>query len=570
MISDEVQKVITNYVSRSVEIVDSKYHFNQYDTIRRIYLYVNDKFWNNVPEDTIFWNISTPRIPHFAKNIDLDTKNLAPIGVGSLSMVQSFILKTKFKKWVRDNNLAIQLNDMSDSLATFASTVVKVNRKTKEVEECDLRNLYFNPTVKSIRDANIVEKHYLNETELRAKKDVWNNVEKVIDKGIDDDPKKDSVRNFEIWEYSGEVEVEGEMVYKHIIGSGEGDDEVILFEEELKREDCLYYDFHASKYKGRWLRVGVVERLFKLQAQANSVVNQNAEARTIASLLLLQTSNPDIEGNVLKQAESGDIINDDTLKQVGLDNRAFNVLLGELQQIEMKADKLCMTPDVVTGEKLPSGTTFRGQAQLTNAAKSAFKDAQDRLGTQLEVLLRNEILPQIKKDFRKEEIIEIAGNEEDIEQFDKLIFNRKVKRMLERFKAGELKIDSEEELAKKISEIQRQVTEELEQNGRKVRLEKDWLDIEWDIKFNITNESEDKEQTNNAYFNAIQFMISNPNLINTPIMKQYLENNGISWWRVKPSRVQELQGQQGGQQGQGGQQAPEPKQPDKLMSLINK
>jgi hypothetical protein len=568
MISDEVQKVITNYVSRSVEIVDSKYQFNQYDTIRRIYLYVNDEFWNNVPEDTIFWNISTPRIPHFAKNIDLDTKNLAPIGVGSLSMVQSFILKTKFKKWVRDNNLAIQLNDMSDSLATFASTVVKVNRKTKEVEECDLRNLYFNPTVKSIRDANIVEKHYLNETELRAKKDVWDNVEKVIDKGIDDDPKKDSVRNFEIWEYSGEVEVEGDMVYKHIIGSGEGDDEVILFEEELKREDCLYYDFHASKYKGRWLRVGVVERLFKLQAQANSVVNQNAEARTIASLLLLQTSNPDIEGNVLKQAESGDIINDDTLKQVGLDNRAFNVLLGELQQIEMKADKLCMTPDVVTGEKLPSGTTFRGQAQLTNAAKSAFKDAQDRLGAQLEVLLRNEILPQIKKDFRKEEIIEIAGNEEDIEQFDKLIFNRKVKRMLERFKAGELKIDSEEELAKKISEIQRQVTEELEQNGRKVRLEKDWLDIEWDIKFNITNESEDKEQTNNAYFNAIQFMISNPNLINTPIMKQYLENNGISWWRVKPSRVQELQGQQ--EQQQEGQQAPEPKQPDKLMSLINK
>ena len=568
MISDEVQKVITNYVSRSVEIVDSKYQFNQYDTIRRIYLYVNDEFWNNVPEDTIFWNISTPRIPHFAKNIDLDTKNLAPIGVGSLSMVQSFILKTKFKKWVRDNNLAIQLNDISDSLATFGSTVVKVNRKTKEVEECDLRNLYFNPTVKSIRDANIVEKHYLNETELRAKKDVWENVEKVIDKGIDDDPKKDSVRNFEIWEYSGEVEVEGDMVYKHIIGSGEGDDEVILFEEELKREDCLYYDFHASKYKGRWLRVGVVERLFKLQAQANSVVNQNAEARTIASLLLLQTSNPDIEGNVLKQAESGDIINDDTLKQVGLDNRAFNVLLGELQQIEMKADKLCMTPDVVTGEKLPSGTTFRGQAQLTNAAKSAFKDAQDRLGAQLEVLLRNEILPQIKKDFRKEEIIEIAGNEEDIEQFDKLIFNRKVKRMLERFKAGELKIDSEEELAKKISEIQRQVTEELEQNGRKVRLEKDWLDIEWDIKFNITNESEDKEQTNNAYFNAIQFMISNPNLINTPIMKQYLENNGISWWRVKPSRVQELQGQQGQQQG--GQQAPEPKQPDKLMSLINK
>jgi len=568
MISDEVQKVITNYVSRSVEIVDSKYQFNQYDTIRRIYLYVNDEFWNNVPKDTIFWNISTPRISHFAKNIDLDTKNLAPIGVGSLSMVQSFILKTKFKKWVRDNNLAIQLNDMSDSLATFGSTVVKVNRKTKEVEECDSRNLYFNPTVKSIRDANIVEKHYLSETELRAKKDVWENVEKVIDKGIDDDPKKDSVRNFELWEYSGEVEVEGDMVYKHIIGSGEGDDEVILFEEELKREDCLYYDFHASKYKGRWLRVGVVERLFKLQAQANSVVNQNAEARTIASLLLLQTSNPDIEGNVLKQAESGDIINDDTLKQVGLDNRAFNVLLGELQQIEMKADKLCMTPDVVTGEKLPSGTTFRGQAQLTNAAKSAFKDAQDRLGAQLEVLLRNEILPQIKKDFRKEEIIEIAGNEEDIEQFDKLIFNRKVKRMLERFKAGELKIDSEEELAKKISEIQRQVTEELEQNGRKVRLEKDWLDIEWDIKFNITNESEDKEQTNNAYFNAIQFMISNPNLINTPIMKQYLENNGISWWRVKPSRVQELQGQQGQQQE--GQQAPEPKQPDKLMSLINK
>lgn len=567
-ISDIVDNIVKDYISKSVEIVEDKYKFNQYNTIRRIYLYINNQFWNAVPEDTIFWNISNQRIPHFAKNIDLDTKNLEPIGMGSLNMVQAFVLREKFRKWMRESDIAIQLNDIAESLATFGSTVVKrkkENGRTK-LEECDLRNLYFDPKVSCIRNANIVEMHYMNETDIREKSEVWNNIEKVLDRGEqEDDPKKETIGSYKIWEYWGEVENKGKMEYRHVIGSGSGDKEVIMFDEKKKKEECPYYDFHIGKFRGRWLRAGVVERLFKLQEQANAVVNQNAEARTIASLLLMQSENSETEGNVLKSAESGDIINDGALQQIPIDNRAFTVLLQELQQIEVKADKLCMTPDVVTGEELPSGTTFRGQAQLTNAARSTFRDTQQRLGSRLEEVLRTEILPEIRKEFQGEDVIEIAHHEADIRQFDQMMKNRRMKKFIQEVQDGVRNIESREELQEALQRIEDNVEEENEERGRQMRVPKNFINFTWDIRFNITGESQDREQTNNAYYNALQMTMSNPQILNTPLMKQYLENNGISWWRLRPSQRRQME--RAAQQQQGG--LPERQQPDKLSSMVN-
>ena len=75
-----------------------------------------------------------------------------------------------------------------------------------------------------------------------------------------------------------------------------------------------------------------------------------------------------------------------------------------------------------------------------------------------------------------------------------------------------------------------------------------------------TSETVDKTAKNDAYFNALQMIGANPMLINIPLFKQYLEDNGISWWKPTPKQVMAIQ------QGATGANMPEPKQPDQLLA----
>ena len=91
---------------------------------------------------------------------------------------------------------------------------------------------------------------------------------------------------------------------------------------------------------------------------------------------------------------------------IGIDNRAFTILLNELQVIEGQADRLSLTPDIVQGEQSPSGVPFRSLAVVANAAKSAFKSTRDRIAAGIEDILRDEILPAEIKNWNKEELVE--------------------------------------------------------------------------------------------------------------------------------------------------------------------
>jgi hypothetical protein len=383
--------IIDKFKSEELEITKG-YKFNQYNNIQRINLYLNQRFLECSNENAIFWDLSSPRITHFSKNIDLDTKDLYPYGIGETNFVQAWILRIKLRRWLRESGIASLLDDLVDGVSAFGSAVWKVvEGKTTTIEEVDLRNLYFNQTAKRIKDVPVVELHYLTPYEIKKKDGVWENVNEVLDI----ETKDGGV--YEIWEFWGEVLEDDKTKLIHQIGYNFGDKAIILFDEEYKEKDYPYRDFHIGKYRGRWQRIGIVERLYKLQERANTVVNQNAQATEIASLLLLRSTDTETGANVLEQAVNGQIINSQDLQQIGIDNRAFTVLLNELKTIEAQADKLCLTPDIVQGEALPSGTPFRSLATLANAAKSAFKSIRDRIGSELETILMDNVLPSVVK-----------------------------------------------------------------------------------------------------------------------------------------------------------------------------
>lgn len=542
-VADIKSKAENNYL----EIVDGTNNlqpilFNQRETIRRINAYINNRFVER-DDDAIFWNIINHRITHFAKLISPDTKDFMPYGLGEINYWQSWALRKKVKDFFRDTSFYKTLNDLSDGLATYGSVVWKKYKEngSVKIKEVKLDNIYFRQSCECISDEDIVEIHTLSRKELWDKEGIWDNVREVLDKCGDDEIK--------IWEYSGawsEDDDKPEMI--HSIGYGYGDEYVKLFEEE--QTECVYEDFHIGRFRGRWLRTGVPERLFKLQERINQLVNQNAQATEISSLLLLKSANSDLTGNVLEQAINGQIIPDETLQQVGISNIGLQGFISEIQLINDHADRLCLTPEIIQGEASPSNTTFRGIAVVNAVAVNAFRNYRQDVFEKIAEILLRDVFPKLVKQWKSEEIIDMAEDEGDIEAYKKAL-QEQMKRdtLLE----GILVDDNVNE------DILNSIEENIGIVKKSIKPEEGFWDFKWGFKLVPTDESVDKTAKNDAYFNALQMTGANPALTSIPLFNQYLEDNGISPFKITPKQVEQLQQSQS-------KNMPEPKQPDSLLA----
>ena len=522
---------------------EDNYKFNHRKTLQRINLYSNNRYVND--QKSIFWNISNQRVAHFAKNLDLDTKDLMPYGIGETNYVQAWVLKKKLRRWLDEQLMSIKINDLLETASEYGSVVWKV--VNNELELVDLKNLYFNPLCKTIRDTDLVEKHYLSERELNDKKDVWENIDEVLE-----DKSSKEEGKWEILEYFGYIDDE----YKRVVAFEQNGKLIKLYEEEMEKEDNPYWDFHTSKYRGRWLRIGVVERLFDLQVRANELVNQNAESTKIASLLLFRSASGDAMGNVLENAMNGQIVNSSDLEQIGISNVGLQQFISELQLIDAQADRICFTPEVMTGEALPSGTPFRSLAALTNAARSVFKMIRERIGETISYILKEKVLPDVVKGWNRGEIFDMMEDDGDLEMFDEAV---KAKLIRDTILQGTVVTP---EMIKGLDPM---ITDALTKNGRKLDIPKGFFNFKYGIKFNITGEAYDKAQQNGARETALQMYMANPAILNSPLMREYLEDNGITWYKLKPEELEQMAEQQ---QAMGGGVPVPDRKPDALMSTI--
>lgn len=535
---------------KSPIVLNSGKTFDHYGTLRRIDCYAENTFIDDVCNDEglIFWQLAKQRLPHFVKNIDLDTKDFRAEGQGEANFYQSWIVRMKFEEWCRKGTLPFVLNNTTNNVGKYGSAVwkkTKVNGKT-ELKRANLNKLYFDTSSEFINDSAIIEEHELTEDEIRMRwedkaDEIISKAEKVENKG--------KIDRYTIYERHGYVD----GVRMHGIYCGKEDEELTIYERQQKKD--IYFDFHIDDWSGdRWLRVGVFERLFPLQEEANTLVNQNQSARDIASLLLLRTNDPNTYGNVLKGAESGDIIQSADLQQIGIDNRFFNEFITELREIEAKADKLCMTPDVITGDTMPSGTTMRGQAMTGNAAKSAFLPIKQSIGEKMGKIIVEEILPEVVIDWNKGGFLIISENSNDIAIYDEAMIRIAQQEQAE--KNGGY-ITKEEAQA-----IEQTIRQSLKNSVRRIDVKKNFFNFDTGIKLNVTGESIDKAQQNDAYNNIITWMTSNPAVVNNPYFRQYAENNGITPIRMEQEDIEQLQ------QGMTGASV-QPQQRDALMAEVN-
>jgi hypothetical protein len=553
LIFEKVNSVIDSAENDKLAMVnqdkqsDVPFLYNQRDLVQRINYYINDRYAER-GNDAIFWNISTPRLPHFSKLLQFDTKDFLPMGEGEFNFVQAWALRIKAKEWFRDESFYQTLNDLAQGLSTYGGAVWKevTEDGKKKIKECKLGNLYFSQATEHLKDDNIVEKHYLSHNELWGKDDIWTGVKEVI-------AKEEGNSLVEIWEYTGYIIENKQPVYKHVIGYGYDSNYTELWSEEITEDDFPYEYFRLGRYNGRFLGIGVVERLFNLQERMNELVNQNAETTKIASLLLFKSNQMDMTGNVLEQAENGQIVADESFQQVGITNTGLNMFMQEFTIINQQSDRLCMTPEIVQGESSPSNTTFRGIAVVNAAAINAFTIYRQNLGEKLSHILMTRIFPDVIKKWNKDSFVEIAQDDPDIDVYDKAVKNHMA---MDRLVNGEAITEDT------LDQLESQIAGNIKKVGRKLEVGKKFFNFKFGFKLMPTTETGDKSTQNDAYFNTLQMIGANPALYNTPLFRQYLENNNISYWKLTPEQQEALE-------GNAGQNLPEQKKPDALLAQAN-
>lgn len=529
MISKQVEEITKNYRQNSTKILEGLER-NQWETIKRVYFYKNDSFFENSNPDAVFWQVVSQFLPHYAKLLDIDPKDLRPKGKGDTNQYQAWILRQKLFSWFKQegklsgDDFSVFIDDLTKNVVGFGSYITKIH--DNEPEFVDLRNIVFDPTVKTIRGEDKVEYHYLTESEIKKKS--WDNIEKVIDNAEEEDGKK------EIWEFHGDIDGD----FTHIIGAGYGSNEVIAFEEIIKEEDDPYYDVHLGPYEGMWLRKGIYETCFPEQWRALELVNQNREATQIASLLLLRSDDPETTGNVLHQAISGQILKSSDLQQVGIDNKAFATLLNELQIIQEQVRSKLQLPDIATGESQPSGTPFRGMALMSSSQKDAFKQTRVRVVSGI-VNIIERILPELVKEWNRGDIIEITEDQKDIETYDEAI--RRVALINVYQKANDQGVEITEEIEQRVEQM---VDEKIKKHGRKIKTPKGFFNFEYGFRIDPTGELIEKKTKNDAMIQSLMLIMQNPAILEIPLFKQLLENNDIEPFKLTPELVGKLQAQE--------------------------
>ena len=558
---------ISSHIENQIEAFKRPYKrndgdmYDRYGVIHRINAYNHNKYVECTDESAIFWNICTPQIPHFKKNILLHIKDFYPEGRGDYNQFQSWVTKVRFRKWARDTELVDDLDELAEGLTTSGEHIWKVNsaKGEKDIMSCDLSRFYFDRTV-GIDNSDKIEVHELTEAQIRAKEGAWDYIDEIIENAekVNEDDK--GMIKYKIYEFTGWVKETDDAKLEHIHAfvAGKGDKEIIAFKEPGDKSNTKYYHFKLNKDLN-----GIFERLFDLQELANKRVNQNDEAQTIASLLLLRTNDPNTSGNILRSAMSGDIINSIDLEQIPIDNRALSAFLNEMAFIEQQASKLCMTPEVITGEDTPSGTPFRSLATLANRAMKAFKSIRNRIGAQVSAILVDDIFPSVVKGW-EDQFMEIADDDNDIREFERRALKFRLNEWIKQQKEETGGYPSQAQ----IEDEKQNIIQDFEENGRRIKIEKGFFNWDFGFIYNSTNEVEDRAQQNDVMNNLLQYKMSNPAIANDPLFRQLAEKNGISAVKLSQEELQQLAPQMQPTGQSAGLPKITPKQ-DKLLAQVD-
>ena len=323
-----------------------------------------------------------------------------------------------------------------------------------------------------------------------------------------------------------------ESVYVMAVVAGVRDteQEAVLFCKEVDRSLFPYKEVHFRRRKGRWLGLGNYEMCFPLIEKANELTNRFFASLRIALLHLYQTRDKLHVKNMLEDLIDGDlVVSKSEITAIPTEIRGFTQYKDEIERIERKADRLCNSFEVVTGENLPAGTPFKlGDQQLKSATK-LFEYVQQNMGLFLEDVFNEWLLPDFAASLTKEHILELMDDVDDIEIYysaKKKLFQYQV--LKQYIMENESYPDPEQ-----LRLVGALVKDQIKKGPKQLRIEQDYYsNLKYTVKMVITGENDAKKQNIETLSTLYQTTAANPAALQDPrlmkILNMILEQSGYS------------------------------------------
>lgn len=563
----QVRQETDDFVNNYIEVVPG-YSFSQYATLKRIHLYANDRFENGqtyMGRDKIFFNIVNNPTELAATMLDFDTKHIKAYSRAPQSYDKIFLFNKELEYYFKKTDFSTILNDLAIDVARYGSAVVQ--KTSKGLKSIDLRKFVLDPTVKRLADSRfIILVHELTHSDLRklAKENGWDTdaVENLISKYPQETSSPESYLDsggninqiksspyIKVYERYGEVPEyflnpksnSEKMVRSLMICAGtdlfskNDKGEVyaeageILFKSPWHKK-YPFMDFHYTKTKGRWLGVGVVEKLFPIQIRFNELKNQLRFAMELSSKRIFQTRDRTAFNNLLTDIDNGQILlTKSEISPVVNEERnlaAFN--LEETAYYKQTQD-LTFAYESVRGD-IKSETTATTSTISTQRAASVFEFKRENIGNDMRNFLNDFIKQDVIKEITPGHVLIFTGNTEELNLFDEKFAQAKTNRFfITNLVKG--KILSQQEL----EQFKQDVIVNLKKGSvdRQVVIETEYYaDSDIWLDFNLTNEAFD---VNSMFQNSNSVLIAlaqNPTILQDPRLKvvfyKYMESLGIN------------------------------------------
>lgn len=566
---------IDSFLNNTVKVVEG-YSHNQYETLKKIHLYTNGKFYSgggqndsSAPLDTgdeqeddrIFFQISTPRAKAVKRFFDVDVADIVLDEIDPQSELALQLLNTDFRRFAEDEKIARDLNEMAEWLTTYGTVVLKIG-KEGEPKIIPLQNLFSDPTVKRLQDSRFITvKHTLTPQALRDKvKDGWDKdaVEAIIRRMskkqktarsyVDDGQGSDviSTSQIEVYERYGRVckglldgstseeevmavtvTAEPMMIAKAKDANGKEfveDLGEVLYKAEWNK-DVPFVDHHLYQTHGRWLGIGIIELLFPVQQRMNEVANQKRISMQISALHLFQTADPTVVNNLLTDLENGDILqtkNAGAINPIVNEERNLPAFESEIVTYSSQADKLSFANDLLSGGDVATSTPATNVVvQNNNQVLVHLQDREDFTNFLADEYIKPHVVPKLINKLDDEHFLRIASSPEDMLQIDEKIlnvkFNQEVKK---RFMEGEVvDVLFGEELRERL----RQKLNKSGVNRYTKILQGYYKDKIGDVIVMIGNEKKDMAKSANNTLTFFQ-LIQNPAVLDDPVNRLFVEN----------------------------------------------
>jgi len=546
-----LKSVVDNYTTLPILIVEGV-PFYQLRTLKTIHRYLNSQFEDTVAieedplnqsllnennDDLYFYNIITPRNAHATKNIDIDRKNIMISCDSSSGMFFNFLLRNEIQRWMEDTGFGKLLNDLATNLPNFGKVIWKRCGEGDDfkITECDLRNCVFDPAAKTIYDSPFfLERCVTYPWEImehvgEGEEGGWNkeacvslirSAQKGMDKFIKDAGSaggsvtqysvSDASLEIDVWEGFGwfeksilsgddedkEVSDEEAMEYvyaKVVVGGLDSGSIEVLFIEEAEEEDFNYKEFNwFRRVPGRCLPISNTEALIRLQVQMNELMNEVMKCLRNGSLQLFQAARPTAYQNLLQDAMNGDlIISKDPITSVPFEMRSFPEYSNMFTNILGQADMICNTPDIVTGESMPTNTPFRLGAQLGVSANKIFDQVREDCGMVISDVFREWVLPEMVEQMTEEHILEVSGSVEELKMFDEKVRELESLQSVKKYILQTNRLPSAEQMDL-VNEL---ISEGKKDKAKKVKIEKGFFTMEnikaFRLYFDVSDERKD-------------------------------------------------------------------------------